>query len=114
MIEVTWETLPLMLLMIAIAVLGVARVTRVLVYDEFPPTMWIREMWLRLTRENAWAKLWFCWWCMSVWIAALCVGWWIAGLYVLWAAWSWWIFWGIFALAYLAPMVIVRDEPDGK
>jgi hypothetical protein len=114
MIEITWETLPYILLHVAVAALGVARLTRVIVYDDFPPAMWWRETWVRITNGNAWAKLFLCWWCLAFWVALACIGWWIGGLYALWAAWAWWIFWGALALGYLAPMIIVRDEPDSK
>ncbi len=113
LIEVSWETLPVIALTIAVAVLGVARLTRAIVYDAFPPAMWWRERWEIWTRGGPWAKLFTCWWCLSFWIAGACVGWYIASLYFAWAAWAWWIFWGSFALAYLAPMVIVRDGDPG-
>lgn len=113
-LTVTWETLPIVLLTIAVAVIGVARLTRVVVYDEFPPTAWWREMWAGWFHGTGWDKLFLCWWCFSFWAALACVGWFIGGLYVDWVMWAWWIFWGTFALAYLAPMLIVRDEPSEK
>lgn len=112
MIDVSWSSLPLILLTIAVAVLGVARFTVVVVYDDFPPTAWWRDRWSIWTANTGWDSLFTCWWCFSFWAALACIGWWIAGLYVLWAAWAWWIFWGAFALAYLAPMVIQRDGRD--
>jgi len=112
MIDVTWETLPLVLLTLATAVLGVARLTRVAVHDEFPPADWIRTHWVRLTDGSGWQWLLLCWWCLAFWVALFCIGWWIASLYILWVAWAWWIFWGGLALGYLAPMVIVRDGDE--
>lgn len=112
-IAVTWESLPLLLLTIAVAVVGVARATRVVVYDSFPPAVWWRSRWAIWTDGTGWEKLFLCWWCLSVWVAALAVGWYIAGLYVAWIAAAWWIFWGILALSYLAPMLIVRDGDPG-
>lgn len=111
MITVTWENIPLILLTLAVAALGVGRLTRVVVYDDFPPTKWWRERWAIWTLDTGWESLFACWWCFSFWAAAACLGWWIAGLFFVWAAWSWWIFWGVFALAYVAPMIIVRDTP---
>lgn len=108
---VTWETLPMTILTILTAVIGVARLVRVVVYDDFPPAKWWREVWVSWTDGTGWQMLFTCWWCLSFWVALACIGWWIAGLYVLWAAWAWWIFWGALAVGYLAPMLIVRDEP---
>jgi len=109
MIEVTWDTLPLTLLTLLTAIVGVARLTRVLVYDDFPPAAWWRRVWASWTDGTYWLMLFTCWWCLAFWVALACIGWWIAGLFVLWAAWSWWIFWGALAIGYLAPMLIVRD-----
>lgn len=112
MILVTWESLPLVLLAILTAVIGVARLVRAIVYDDFPPSVWWRGTWLRWTEGTGWEALFTCWWCLSFWVALACVGWWIAGLFVAWIAWAWWVFWGALALAYLAPMLIVRDGQD--
>lgn len=111
--DVSWETLPLILLTIAVAVFGVARFSRAVTYDNFPPTRWWRERWAMLTLDTGWEELFACFWCFSFWAALACIGMWIAGLFFVWVAWAWWILWGGFALGYLAPMVIVRDgSPD--
>ena len=99
------------LLMLATTVLGSGRLTRVLVYDEFPPSVWIRIQWSRITDDGPWAKLVHCWWCASFWITLICVGWWIAGTFVPWIGFAWWVFWGTLSLSYLATMIIVRDTP---
>lgn len=113
MTEVTWETIPLILLTIATAALGVARLSRAVTYDKFPPFAWWRTKWMQWTdRGSDWPLLFSCWWCLSFWVAAVCVGWYVASWHVLWLAWAWWIFWGTFALAYLAPMIIVRDGDE--
>ncbi len=109
MIEATWEGLPLLLLTLSTAVFGIARLTRVITYDSFPPAVWWREKWTEIVRDTDWKLLFSCFWCLPFWITLVCIGWWIGGLYVLWIAWAWWIFWGALAIAYLASMVIVRD-----
>jgi hypothetical protein len=106
-----WETIPESVVVALVAILGVARLTRVIVYDDFPPAAWWRAKWTDITNDGPWAKLFTCWWCLSSWIALLCILWFIAGLYVVWIAWAWWIVWGMLALGYAATMVIVRDEP---
>jgi hypothetical protein len=102
------------LLAIATGVLGVGRLTRILVHDDFPPSIWLRMQWDRITRDGSWSKLVHCPWCASVWMAFLCVGTWIGGMYVEWLAWAWWIAWGSLAIAYVATMIYVRDEPSDE
>jgi len=112
-IAVTWESLPLVILTILVGVLGVARLTVILVYDDFPPAMALRNAYWRLVGVGGlWSQLFRCWWCMAIWVAAICIGMYVAGMFFVWAAWIWWISWGILALGYVAPMVIVRDGRD--
>lgn len=94
------------------AIIGVGRLTRVIVYDDFPPAVWFRIKWDTITKDGPWSKLVHCWWCASFWVALLCFGWWVAGMYVPWIGWGWWAFWGSLAISYVATMVIVRDTPD--
>jgi hypothetical protein len=111
MIDVTWESTPLIVLTIAVAIFGVGRLTRIIVHDDFPPAKWWREMWVRGTDGSGWQKLFICWWCLAPWLALVCILWWLLGQHVEWVQWAWWIWWGMLALGYVATMVIVRDEP---
>lgn len=111
MIEVTWETLPLTLLTLAVAVIGTARVARIATYDDFPPAMWLRQRWVDMTDGTGWQNLATCFWCATPWLMLLTVGWFLAGL--LWVPWltvAWWIFYGWMALSYLASQYILFDE----
>ena len=98
--------------------LGTARLTRVIVYDDFPPSAWVRIQWDKIVDPKRgpwwglWNKLFHCWWCMGMWVALACIVWW-AFLIPLHPAWmyGWWVFWGALALSYAATMVIVRDTP---
>lgn len=104
------------LVAVAVAVLGVGRLTRVVTYDKFPPAMWLRQRWTDWVvkhRHEAWNVLFYCPWCMAPWLMALCGGWFALTFTAAWVAWTWWIFWGWLALAYVTSMVIVRDEPAG-
>lgn len=101
-------------LTIAIAVLGVGRLTRVIVHDDFPPAVWWRMQWSKWTKDGPWAKLFLCWWCLSFWIALVCIGWFLLADVSPFFLWSWFIFWGALALSYAATMVIVRDEPGDE
>ena len=107
-----WQETPVFLAAFFIAALGVGRLTRAIVHDDFPPSVWWRITWARITNDGPWNKLFTCWWCLSFWVALFCIGWFIAGWYVVWLAWAWWIFWGGLALGYVATMIIVRDEPN--
>ena len=97
--------------------LGVGRLTRVIVYDDFPPAVWLRIKWDDLVSVQRgpwwamWNKLLHCWWCLSMWVAVACIVWWTF-LNPLHPAWmyAWWVFWGGLALSYAATMVIVRDQ----
>jgi len=98
---------------IAVAVLGVGRLSRILTYDDFPPAMAIRDWWTGLA-PYAWRKLVTCYWCATPWIMLACIGWFAAGLWVEWIAYAWWIFWGWLALSYASSIIIARDEPQDR
>lgn len=101
-----------LVLAIATAILGSGRWTRLLVFDEYPPTMWIREKWAKLTvKHPAWTKLFFCWWCAAPWIMLICIGWFWLSFSAFWVALTWWLFFGWGALSYVTSMVVARDDP---
>ena len=104
----------LAVLAMAVGVLGVGRLTRVIVYDDLPPATWARMQWDRITKDGPWSKLFHCWWCMSFWVSLVCIGWFLLIDVGPFFQWSWWIFWGALALSYLATMIIVRDEPKDE
>lgn len=99
-------------LAVLVAVVGGGRFTRVVVYDDFPPTIWLRVQWDKLTEGNEWNKLLHCFWCFSHWVSAVVILWFGVGLVVPWIGYAWWIFWGWFAISYLTAMLIARDEPS--
>lgn len=104
---------PLFALVILLtAVLGVGRLVRVITYDQFPPSIWWRDTWRRITNDGPWAKLFTCFWCLPFWVVLVNFGWFYAGTFVDWIAIAWWVFWGALAVAYLASMVIARDSPE--
>ena len=95
------------------AVLGVGRLTRVITYEDYPPSVWFRTWWQGITKYGGWSKLATCLWCASPYIAAICVVWGVFTLNTGWA-WTWWGFWGTLSIAYLSAMVLVRDEPPER
>lgn len=105
----------LFLLAGAVAIVGSARVVRLLTYDDFPPTEWMRQRWANLTKGNKWGKIMFCLWCASPYVMAGAIIWFIVG--VLWVPWltiAWWIAFSWAALSYLASIFVYWDEgkPD--
>lgn len=101
-------------LAIVVAVLGVGRLTRAIVYDDFPPSVWWRIKWAEITHDGPWKKLFTCWWCLSFWVSLVCIGWFLLiDLHPV-ISYSWWIFWGALAVSYAATMIIVRDTPNDQ
>lgn len=102
-----------------VAILGAARLTRLVTHDDFPPMVAIRIWWTRInlqrtsdgartTLEGPWTRLVTCHWCFGPWAFALAIGTaWLTGLH-----WGWWLFWGWLAGSYLTSMVVERDEKD--
>ena len=102
-----------------VAVVGAARLTRLVVHDDYPPSMWLRTRWLRITSlrgvdgqrtgvEGPWSKLLTCHWCFGPWAFALVLlTAWATNLHV-----AWWVFWGWLAGSYLVSMTVERDEKD--
>lgn len=96
---------------VLVAVLGAYRFARVVIYDTFPPSVWLRIQWDNLTHRSSWNTLLHCPWCFIPWVMVVVVAWFFGGLFgPEWVAWSWWLFWGWLALSGLASMVYVRDE----
>jgi len=101
---------------VLVAIVGVGRLSRVIVYDAFPPVAKLRLMWVNATvnrdgEDGPWTPLLTCFWCFTPWLMLFAMGWFAVGLAVPFLAWAWWIFWGWLALSYLSSMLIARDEP---
>lgn len=100
----------LMLVVVLTAIVGVGRLARIITYDEFPPSAWVRGAWVKITNGGPWSRLFLCYWCLTPWIMAVCIAWaWFSSLH-----WSWWVFWGWLALSYLSSILVARDEPPEK
>jgi hypothetical protein len=92
----------------AVGVLAVGRISRLVVDDTYPPAVWFRDLWRRITRDGAWSGLVDCHFCVTPYVAAFSLAWaWLGTLH-----WTWWAFHGWLALAYLAAIVAVRDTPE--
>jgi hypothetical protein len=103
----------LLVLAVLVAITGVGRLTRVVTYDDYPPSAAFRRWWIgRVTRGNGWAKLADCLWCASPWLMLVCIGWLLAWPLSPVLVWAWWIFWSWLGLSYLAAILVRHDEPD--
>ena len=111
MFPLTADNLILWVAVVFTAVLGTGRLARLVTYDDYPPTIWLRIQWSRLTRDNGWAKLATCFWCLTPWLMLVCGGWFALGLTVPWVLVAWWLFFGWLGISYLTSMVVARDEP---
>lgn len=100
----------------ATTIISAARITRLTVYDKFPPAQWIRDKYLDATDGSGWGLLALCGFCMSFWITGLIVGWGLlAGVYDYEHSTEsivWWIVNGIFAASYLAATYIANDGDE--
>jgi hypothetical protein len=96
-----------------IGVLGTARVTRLIAEDDYPPALWLRELWIvKVCKGNAWSKLIECPFCLSPYIGAVNLGFaWLSINGDSTLDWWWWIpnLW--LAGAYLAASYVARDIP---
>jgi len=87
-------------------VVATGRITRLIVDDDYPPVVWLRE-WYVLRVPPAWGELVACAFCVSPYVAAINLG-------VGWAsdfAWFWWVPNVWLAGSYLAAMLTARDIP---
>lgn len=104
-------TLTLALLLGTIAV---ARATRLVTSDHWPPILWARMRWLTWTAQTeartAWADLATCPFCFAPYAAAVDLGWatyWDLPI-------AWWLVNAWAALSYASAMLVVRDEPPAE
>lgn len=88
--------------------LSAGRITRLIVHDDFPPSVWFRIKWDDKTDGSEWNKLFHCHWCLSFWITVPLGLWaWLSNLHT-----SWWVFNAIMAASYVVPMIVERDQKD--
>lgn len=89
---------------VLVGVLASARLTRLLVLDDYPPSIWLRERWHAHTNES-WGDLVDCVYCASPWVTlpVLMTGV-LSGLHPIW-----WLVAGWLAAAYVASMIVAYD-----
>jgi hypothetical protein len=114
---VTW-----LLIYVLIGVLSVARTARLVVFDDYPPMVWLRDRWDRLTHYDpqtvGWGKLLHCAFCATPYLAVGMLLWSLAALpdsnpTDWWsAAWWWLVVNGTWGLSYIAAITVAYDQPE--
>ena len=111
------------LAVVAATIISSARLTRLAVYDKFPPVQWVRNKYLDASDGSGWALLALCGYCMSFWVTGLVVATGLlCGVYAApTGTWPvdepfavWWIVNGIFAMSYLAASFVANDGDDSE
>lgn len=97
-------------------VLGTARLTRLLLFDVYPPVAWLRERWDHYTAASSWNTLLHCAYCATPYCALL------TGTFALWLlpvsvpysqAQTWfWLPAGWAAGSYAAAITVAYDGDD--
>jgi hypothetical protein len=90
---------------VVVGVVSVARLTRLLTQDTYPPAAWVRAKWSALTNDGPWSDLVTCPYCAAPYITAAVLAWGLLSDFHV----SWWIVNGWLAASYAAAMVVVRD-----
>lgn len=98
---------------VIVGTIGVARAVRILVHEDFPPTKWLRNTWIKLVRGEPWSSVVTCHWCNAPYLVAGSMLWFVLGLF--WwepLLWAWWIIHLWAAVSYAASWIVHHDE-DG-
>lgn len=95
-----------------IGTLAIARMARLVVFDEYPPMEWLRLRWFVLMGDSKWKKLADCAFCAAPYLAVGDMAWAYFTLHDGSIHWSWWVFNIWLAVSYVAAMVVARDEPE--
>lgn len=98
---------------VIVGVLSVARTARLIVFDDYPPMVWLRSHWEARWGDEGWAALISCQFCCTPYLSAGMAAWaWLAysdgsqwGLH-----WTWWLVNGVWGLSYVAAIVVAFDS----
>lgn len=93
-----------------VTVLSSARITRLLIFDKFPPIKWVKDRYADLTDGTGWQWLVFCPYCMAPWVTAAVLG---SGYLSDWHT-VWWLVNAWFGASYLAAIVMVLDADTSE
>lgn len=104
----------------AVIVMGSARLTRLAVYDDFPPVKWVRNKYENATDGSDWQLLALCGYCFSFWATAVVVAWAdLSGVFdgrplADWMTPLWWLVNGTLAASYLAATFVAHDGDNSE
>lgn len=88
--------------------LSTARITRLIVWDKYPPSVWVRSKWDQITKDGEWAELVHCGYCASMYVTPVVVlSGWLSGWHT-----AWWLVTGMLSVAYLAAITMAYDGED--
>lgn len=91
-----------------VVVLSSARLTRLVMFDAFPPVKWLRDLYADATDGTGWQLIAFCAYCASFWVTLAVV---LSGYYSDWHT-VWWIVNGSLGASYLAAITVTFDGDD--
>ena len=63
------------LLAVIVGTVSVARMVRLLIFDEFPPADWLRTRFLVITKDTPWTKIAECGFCLAPYLSVVMVAW---------------------------------------
>jgi hypothetical protein len=96
------------ILAVLVGTLSAARITRLLTWDKFPPTVYLRAFWDRVTNDGPYALLFHCPWCMSFWVTGAVAAW---GYFTEFNE-AWWYVNAVFGFSYVAAWFVLHDGDD--
>lgn len=88
--------------------LGTARMVRLISFDSYPPSAWVRIKWDNLTGDSGWNPLLHCAYCLAPYLLAVNMAW----AYFSDFHWSWWAANIWLGGSYLASMTVAYDGDD--
>ena len=91
-----------------VGILSVARTARLVIWDEYPPMVWLRIKWDTHIGEDGWGKLIHCQFCATPYMAVVMAGWW----YLADGHWTWWAINGVWGFSYVSALVVSYDTPE--
>lgn len=91
-----------------VAVVASGRYARLITWDSYPPSAWLRKKWDAVTKDGEWSELLHCGYCANIYIAF--------GV-VLWGYFTdfntlWWLINGSMAVAYAGAVFMAYDGDD--
>ena len=92
-----------------------ARITRLVIFDHYPPMVWLRITWDRYTGNSSWNLLLHCGYCLAPWVALVAgaLGCWSLGIEFSTLVDHWWLAVCVWlSVAYLAAITVAYDGED--